>query len=60
MNLYRKNLQLSQEMFTTVSCLEIALRNAIDWHYTTVPGPDWLSQATTQSRMYLKMANWKI
>lgn len=30
MTLYRLNLRLSQEMFTIVSCLEVALRNAID------------------------------
>lgn len=30
MTLYRKNLQLSRELFTIISCFEIALRNAID------------------------------
>ena len=30
MTLYRYNLQTSQKMFTIVSCLEVALRNAID------------------------------
>lgn len=30
MTLYRDNLHLSQEVFTVVSCFEIALRNAID------------------------------
>ena len=30
MTLYRYNLQVSQEMFTIVSCFEVALRNAID------------------------------
>lgn len=30
MALYRYNLRLSQEMFTIVSCFEVALRNAID------------------------------
>ncbi|MDE5641907.1 MAG: hypothetical protein K2I56_00275, partial [Muribaculaceae bacterium] len=30
MTLYRYNLQISQEMFTIVSCFEVALRNAID------------------------------
>ncbi|HOY11794.1 MAG TPA: hypothetical protein PLY70_01585, partial [Saprospiraceae bacterium] len=30
MTLYRKNLELTQELFTVVSCFEVALRNAID------------------------------
>ncbi|WP_421889785.1 Abi family protein [Marinoscillum sp.] len=42
MTLYRLNLSLSQELFTVVSCFEIALRNAIDTHYTKVHGNDWL------------------
>jgi len=42
MTLYRLNLRLSQEFFTVISCLEIALRNAIDAHYTVKHGPDWL------------------
>lgn len=33
MTLYRYNLQLSQEMFTVISCFEVALRNAIDRHF---------------------------
>ena len=35
MALYRYNLRLSQEMFTIVSCFEVALRNAI--HRILVP-----------------------
>lgn len=42
MTLYRKNLQLSQELFTIISCFEIALRNAIDRHCIGTLGPDWL------------------
>ncbi len=42
MTLYRKNLQLSQEMFTVISCFEIALRNAIDKQCTLSLGNDWL------------------
>ena len=30
MTLYRYNLKLSQEMFTLISCFEVALRNRID------------------------------
>lgn len=42
MTLYRYNLQISQEMFTIVSCFEVALRNAIDHKLTTNLGNDWL------------------
>lgn len=42
MTLYRKNLKLSQEMFTIVSCFEVALRNAIDTHYKNLYGNEWL------------------
>ncbi|WP_310559793.1 Abi family protein [Flavobacterium sp.] len=45
MTLYRKNLKLSQEMFTVVSCFEVALRNGIDRHYTTIYGNNWLRTA---------------
>lgn len=45
MTLYRKNLQLSQELFTIISCFEITLRNAIDRHYTVIYGSDWLRDA---------------
>lgn len=45
MTLYRKNLQLSQELFTVISCFEIALRNAIDRHYTIIHGNNWLQNA---------------
>ena len=42
MTLYRYNLKVSQEMFTVVSCFEVALRNAIDKQLTPVFGCDWL------------------
>lgn len=45
MTLYRLNLRLSQEMFTVISCFEVALRNTIDNHYLTTLGPDWLKNA---------------
>ena len=41
MALYRYNLRLSQEMFTIVSCFEVALRNAID--SLLVPGKSSVS-----------------
>ena len=42
MTLYRCNLHLSQEMFTIVSCFEIALRNSIDRRLVPIFGSDWL------------------
>lgn len=42
MTLYRENLHLSQEMFTLISCFEVALRNSIDRKLTEVLGADWL------------------
>jgi len=42
MKLYRLNLQASQEMFTIISCFEVALRNAINEHYKTIWGSNWL------------------
>ncbi len=42
MTLYRYNLQLSQEMFTVISCFEVALRNAIDNNLKPRLGKDWL------------------
>ena len=43
--LYRLNLRLSQEMFTVISCYEVALRNAIDRIMSASLGPDWLRDA---------------
>ena len=45
MTLYRANLHLSQEVFTVVSCFEVALRNAIDERLKVSLGPDWLRDA---------------
>lgn len=42
MTLYRKNLKLSQELFTVISCFEVALRNGIDRHYKNIHGNNWL------------------
>lgn len=42
MSLYRLNLHLSQEVFTLLSCFEVALRNAIDRELTTRFGENWL------------------
>lgn len=45
MTLYRLNLRISQEMFTVISCFEVALRNAINDHYCSQWGPDWLKDS---------------
>lgn len=45
MTLYRKNLQLTGEMFMVISCFEVALRNAIDAQAAQILGNDWLRDA---------------
>ena len=45
MALYRANIHLAQEVFTVVSCFEVALRNAIDERLKVTLGPDWLRDA---------------
>jgi len=52
MTLYRYNLRLSQELFTIVSCLEIALRNKIHEHYASRMGLDWLKDAAMPGGMF--------
>ena len=52
MTLYRKNLHLSQELFTVVSCFEVALRNAIDRHYTNHYDDNWLSNSSLTNGMF--------
>lgn len=42
MTLYRLNLNLSQEVFTLLSCFEVAVRNAIDRILIASLGTDWL------------------
>ncbi|WP_298147607.1 Abi family protein [Flavobacterium sp.] len=45
MTLYRKNLQLTQELFTVISCFEVALRNSIDATVSPAFGNYWLRAA---------------
>ena len=45
MTLYRYNLKLSQEMFSVISCCEVALRNAIDSVLSEQYGEDWMRDA---------------
>lgn len=52
MTLYRLNLRLSQELFTVISCFEVALRNRIDQHYSRRNGNDWLRDAALPGGMF--------
>jgi hypothetical protein len=52
MTLYRTNLRLSQEMFTVISCFEVALRNVIDYHYLQTLGADWLKNAAANGGIF--------
>lgn len=52
MTLYRKNLKLSQELFTVISCFEIALRNKIDKIYSTTYGVDWLRNSSSAGGLF--------
>lgn len=52
MTLYRKNLQLTQELFTVISCFEIALRNSIDAIITLSLGSDWLRDAAANGGVF--------
>lgn len=52
MTLYRKNLQLSQELFTVISCFEVTMRNAIDRHYTIRCGANWLRDSAAIGGMF--------
>ena len=52
MTLYRLNLRLSHELFTVISCFEIALRNRINNHCYTALGNDWLRASITQGGIF--------
>ena len=52
MALYRYNLRLSQEMFTIVSCFEVALRNAIDGLLVQTLGNDWLRDSVQDNGIF--------
>ena len=55
MTLYRLNLKLSQELFTIISCFEIALRNAIDYHYSAIHGNHWLRDSINNGGIFFTM-----
>jgi hypothetical protein len=52
MTLYRKNLKLSHELFTIISCFEVTLRNAIDRYLLIHLGPDWLRKAVAKGGIF--------
>lgn len=52
MALYRYNLRLSQEIFTIVSCFEVALRNAIDGLLVPNFGGDWLRDSVQSNGIF--------
>lgn len=52
MTLYRKNLQLSQEMFTVISCFEVALRNKINEQYVIQHGDNWLRDSISHGGIF--------
>jgi len=52
MALYRYNLRLSQEMFTIVSCFEVALRNAIDNLLVPSLGGNWLKDSVQDNGIF--------
>ena len=52
MTLYRKNLRLSQELFTVISCFEVALRNGINRQYSRQLGNDWLRDSATPGGIF--------
>lgn len=52
LTLYRLNLRLSQELFTIISCYEVALRNAIDRIMCSSLGEDWLRDAIMQGGIF--------
>ena len=53
MTLYRKNLMLSQELFTVISCYEVALRNGINRQYSSQHGNDWLRDGALFGGMFV-------
>lgn len=52
MTLYRLNLNLSQEVFTLLSCFEVAIRNSIDSVMVAHWGNDWLKNAVMQGGIF--------
>lgn len=56
MMLYRLNLRLSQEIFTVISCFEVALRNAIDCQMIARWGEHWLRDFVLPGGLFFRDA----
>lgn len=54
--LYRLNLVLSREMFSIVSCLEVGLRNRINYYMSEKYGIDWLRDSILPGGIFDKKA----
>lgn len=52
MTLYRKNLQLTQELFTIIGCFEVAIRNVIDATASPSLGNDWLRNSAANGGIF--------
>lgn len=52
MTLYRKNLRLSQELYTVISCFEVTLRNSINRQFFSQYGNDWLMDSVSFGGMF--------
>jgi hypothetical protein len=52
LTLYRYNLQLSEALYSVVSCFEIALRNAIDKKLNEQLGSDWLRDSVLNDGVF--------
>lgn len=62
MTLYRYNLELSKEMFTVISCFEVALRNRIDNVLVNHLGNEWLKDSILRGGIFnvdTRVANTK-
>lgn len=62
MTLYRYNLELSREMFTVISCFEVALRNRIDNVLVNHLGNEWLKDSILRGGIFnvdTRVANTK-
>lgn len=49
MQLYWANIALSQQMYGIFGVFEVIFRNAIDNHYSTIKGNEWLAQAVSEN-----------
>ena len=52
MTLYRYNLHLTQDVFTVISCFEVALRNAIDTQLVPILGEEWLKESIQSNGIF--------